>query len=752
LSLAGGHLVQNLFSSEVLVASFVGVSFANLLYGLASKSKAFLTIGIIGGLVAALLPLQENKTVLNGVLTLAIVLPAAYIAARRRWPDMAALLWIGALGSLVPLMMSTVSWEFRVGVVYAASLAAIAAFLYSAERLSFDGRSAVAPALLFASALIGFAIEHNQIGVAHLAGLAAGAALVSLAAQAGSETRRWMTAASVLIPLTVAPYCFTRAECLWILMGLTAGAAILSSAGRSRLLAGQSLVYWVLSLLSYLTVESWSPLSRSEETRVLLGLIPAAAAAAYAAAQRLGKAEPFTIGVMALMMPLVCRLGIVAITGSPLSSYAELSGAQSLALFALAAVFVARRTRWVSALAAMWLSLGVAVIAYIGAVAANGASTSEDVTLILLLAGTAVIGLPVANGTAEPDFQKTIMGATGVFLGFLAMRLGYVVASLPQSPVVPAIAATAAAALYALGASGLGAWKKSEPALITGLVLSAASGVAYLASAGFGLPPLQELGALTLLAASVGVAAWVLVRIPNSLAEQGRAISALAGCAAGFLAMRFAYVAAGLPQIQGSAAAATVLAAAIFSCVASAVGLKRRDGASVAISLTLLAAAAVAYVASPREAYGLSAETVAMSAILAAFVMGAASLSVAKGRSFDIWHGVALLGWVVISRWVDLVLVLSGIALHGASTMTIAWILYALILLSLGFRLRIKELRLWSFAVMFATVTKILLVDLASTPTPFRVTVLLGLGFVMLGGGYWYIRDRHFTTGLGVRH
>lgn len=44
LSVAGGHLVQDLFSGNAMVITFMAFSFANLAYGLASKSKAFLAI------------------------------------------------------------------------------------------------------------------------------------------------------------------------------------------------------------------------------------------------------------------------------------------------------------------------------------------------------------------------------------------------------------------------------------------------------------------------------------------------------------------------------------------------------------------------------------------------------------------------------------------------------------------------------------------------------------------------------------
>jgi len=624
-SLAGGHLVQNLFSGEVLVASFIALSFANLFYGLASKSKSFLGIGIIGGLAAALMPLHEHKTTLNAILTLVIVLPAALVAAKRRWPDMAGLLWLGAAASLVPLLQSAVPWEYRVGVLYCAALAAVAAYLYSADEASFDPSRILAPILLFATGLIGFAAEHGRLGSFHLLAFGVGSALVAFAAPSGPARSKILTVAAA-IPATIAPFCFTRVECLCIFIGLTLVAGALSEGLRSRWFAAFAGIEFTLGLASYLVIESWNPLSAGQETWVLAGLMAAAIAAAHAAVRQIGRAEPFTIGAMALLLPLFCRFGVVAITGSSFSGSPELSAAQALALFALAAIFVTARTKWVSAMAAMWAAFAVAVTAYIYAVSFEPVPVGQDAFLILLLGVTAIVGLPIATGTAPADFRKSISGATGILIGFMAMRLAFLYSTLPSAHLSPA-----------------------------GLV---------------------------------------------------------------------------------------ILTGAAYSAAASIIGIMRKSNPAVAVAWTMLAASGFAYVSAGLGVFGLGVETSVVSGLLVAFVLAAAALNAVGGKQHEIWHAIAILGWLVFSRWGDLTLTWGGVALHGASTMTVAWIVYALALLILGFRLSVKELRLWSFAVMFATVSKILLVDLASTNIPFRVAVLLGLGLLMLGGGYWYITDR----------
>jgi len=424
----------------------------------------------------------------------------------------------------------------------------------------------------------------------------------------------------------IAPFCFSRVDCLWILLGLTLAAAILSEGMRSRWLAIFAGIEFALALASYLIIESWNPLATGPETWVLVGLMIAAIASARVAVKQIGQAEPFTVGTMALLLPLFCRFGVVAITGSSFSGSPELSAAQALALFALAAIFVTARTKWISAMAAMWAAFAVAVSAYLYAVSFEPVPVAQDAFLVLLLGVTAIAGLPVATGTAPADFRKSISGATGILVGFTAMRLAFLYSTLPSAHFSPA--------------------------------------------------------------------------------------------------------------------ASVILTGAAYSAVASIIGILRKSNPAVAVAWTMLTASGIAYASATFGVLDLGVETSIVSGLLVAFMLASAALNAAAGKHHEIWHAIAILGWLVFSRWVDLTLTWGGIALHGASTMTVAWIVYALALLTLGFRLGIKELRLWSFAVMFATISKILLVDLASTDVPFRVGVLLGLGLLMLGGGYWYISDR----------
>lgn len=626
-SFAGGHLVQNLFSGEWLVTLFMTLSLANLAYGLWCQSKSFFAIGLLGGFAGALLPMQESKTTLNAILHLSIVAPAALIAARRRWADMAGALWFAGTLALIPLLSANVDWQIRIITLYAASLASVAAYLYSAREKASDPQELLAPVMLFVTALIGLAVEHDRAGALHLGALAVGAVLAAMVAGATPIRRNAVFVTAIAIPATLAPVCFTRIECLWIYSGLAIVASMVAVFGKLRLAGAFSGVEFVLAILGYLAVESWNPIPLSQEAWLLGGVMAAGIVTAVASVRVGGLAEPFTMAAMAVILPLFARFGVVTLTGTSMSATPEFAAAEAVTFFALAAILVTARTRWISAMVAMWASFTIAIGSYVYAVSFGTVPSLHDALLVGVLAVIVAVGAPVATGTAPPDFRKAISGSAGIVVGLILMRLSFVVASMPHAGYDPGLAMCLTAAGYSIAASLFAFARESDPATATGWAMFVASGAGY-------------------------------VLYPGGLLKP-------------------------------------------------------------------------------------PAEMMIVSGLLSAYVAASAAVRRAAVKEPELWHLVALAGWVVFSRWVDVALTWNGIDLHGASSLTVAWIVYALALLCLGFAMKARELRYWSFGVMFVTISKILLIDLAYTSTPFRVGVLLGLGLLMLGGGYWYIKGRH---------
>lgn len=191
----------------------------------------------------------------------------------------------------------------------------------------------------------------------------------------------------------------------------------------------------------------------------------------------------------------------------------------------------------------------------------------------------------------------------------------------------------------------------------------------------------------------------------------------------------------------GLAATVAYPALALAAWLVSRVAVRRL--AAVYSILTLLFGA-WAYSFAIRSGLSFAGESVAL-VVFAAGILGAA-LSFREAG----WNGtaVACAGfWVLITKWTQVITADFNPETGGVSTSTLAWIVYALALLVLGFVVKSPTPRFWSFGVMFVTVCKVLLYDAASTSAAFKVAVLLTLGFMMLVGGYTYVRGKRIEVG-----
>lgn len=623
LTLAGGHLVQHLYTGEALVAAAMAVSFANLLYGNWSDSRSFLGIGILGGLATALLPMKESNTMVASMLHLGIVAPAALIAGKKRWWDMAAWLWLGATCALGPLLVSEAEWTLRLAILYTSSLASVGAYAYGIRRNAFDPSGLVGSAMLVFTAALSLGVMHQPLGALALLALGAGAYVVSFLAS-DSRVRLGLVVAAIGIPLAIAPVCFPAATCTAVFGGFAILAALYAIGSKNVIAAGFAVLELALALGAYLVVGD-HPVKAGVETMLLVELMVAAVAAALAATRTGAHRQVSSFVTMAVLLPLFSRLAVVVLAGSSIAPRPEVAVAQALALFTFAAMAFAARSGWIASLVAVWLSLGLALLGYVVA-AALGMPGGHDVVLLAMILSAAVGALPLGSRFWKGDDQSVVGGATGFIVGLLTIRLGFVVATL----VLPAF----------------------SPFLVMSLVASG------------------------------------------------------------------------------------------YSTAASIVALARRSNAALAVAWMIFAIGGSFYLAGGLQKVPLGSEMAMMSGLFAAFACaGVATARLAKQHR-EVWHAIALLGWVVFSRWVDVSLSWSSAAPHGISTLTIAWITYALGLLTLGIWLHIKDLRYWSFAVMFISILKILAIDMASTHIMFRVAVLVGLGLLMLAGGYWYIKGK----------
>jgi uncharacterized membrane protein len=80
------------------------------------------------------------------------------------------------------------------------------------------------------------------------------------------------------------------------------------------------------------------------------------------------------------------------------------------------------------------------------------------------------------------------------------------------------------------------------------------------------------------------------------------------------------------------------------------------------------------------------------------------------------------------------------------------WILASLILITLGVKLRIGDLRLMAIGLFDLTILKAFVVDFGSMETLYRIGAFIGLGLVLLGVSYMYQRLERGFFSVTPRH
>ena len=135
--------------------------------------------------------------------------------------------------------------------------------------------------------------------------------------------------------------------------------------------------------------------------------------------------------------------------------------------------------------------------------------------------------------------------------------------------------------------------------------------------------------------------------------------------------------------------------------------------------------------------YLLPIEETGLLALLAAASLVAAIL--VDRKEARVAAGVAI--WGLLTRAAVLAL-----PLPGSAATTAAWTLVLAGLLVVGFWRRRPELRALGLFVAAATATKLVFVDLAGLDAALKAAALMGLGLVLLAGGWAYVRHEAGTA------
>lgn len=126
MTFASGNLTFELYGGEVMVGLFVLHSATNLVFGTLRGSKSFVVMGMIGGLISALMPILKHGVhsheswVLTLTLHFAVSVATCFISVRKKWDDvLTGYLWT-AFAAFIPIVLNIPTNGVNQGILFAA--------------------------------------------------------------------------------------------------------------------------------------------------------------------------------------------------------------------------------------------------------------------------------------------------------------------------------------------------------------------------------------------------------------------------------------------------------------------------------------------------------------------------------------------------------------------------------------------------------------------------------------------------------
>jgi len=313
---AAGHIAQNLFDGKTLTLLFLGLSLVNLGYCYLRSSTAFLTIGILGGFLGALMPLQEQNVPLHLALHALILIPSALIIAKRKWFVYACLLHPLAMAVLAPAQWMDQAHWLKVGSLYFTALVCAAAYGKAYKEAEWDARSLHLLFSFAGTAWIAFEVRDGYTGSAHIVGFGILIYLISLLKWDETVKGRLQLAASG-IPLILAPWGGTKIEATFILAALSLVLAGISQIRFAKAASIFSSVLAGLSIAAYLTAHAQGSMTSNIEFILLPVLLVVSMIAVYALNKQIKLTDQIVLGGAIAMVPLLNRLIFLILLQSP---------------------------------------------------------------------------------------------------------------------------------------------------------------------------------------------------------------------------------------------------------------------------------------------------------------------------------------------------------------------------------------------------------------------------------------------------
>lgn len=423
---AAGYLAQNLFDGKVLTLLYLALSLVNLAYCYWRSSTAFLTMGLIGGFLGVLMPLQELNVPLHLVLHALILIPCAVIISRRKWFGAACLLYPIAMLVLAPAQFMDQAHWLKVGSLYFTALVCVCAYGKAFRTSEWDTKSLHLMFSLAGTAWIAFEVRDGYMGSAHIVGFGALLYLLSLLKWDETVKNRLQLAAAG-IPLILAPWGGTKIEAAFILIALSLGLAALSQFRFTKAASIFASIQAGLAVAAYLTAHAQGSMTLQVEFVLLPLLMLAIVVAAYSLNKTIPFKDDIVLAAALISIPILNRLVFLTFMNSPgeMTWQDSFIWGQLAGIYALSFVSWKLKTRSAASFTGM---LAVLALAFFGWVIAQNEYMKFHFELPVIC-GVALALISTALTTEKNKLSEpsSVTGIVAVPLALLFVRFGAIV-------------------------------------------------------------------------------------------------------------------------------------------------------------------------------------------------------------------------------------------------------------------------------------------------------------------------------------
>ncbi len=748
-SFAAGYAYKHLYEGEPLVAMYMLLSLANLGFAQWRSSKSFLTIGLLGGLVAAMMPMHKDNVLLDFALHFLILVPCAAIIVRNKWNGMAGLMWAVSTAALIPATTSHFEQAYRVGATYLNCAIALFACGKVFKPSEFDKHAAIQTVMLVLTGFFAIGIDTGHKGSLHALVLAVVAGAVGYALRENEKARNATWLGGLIVFAIMTPMGYTQnVAAFWY--GAEA-LALVFAAIHFRLVALWAVGFstFLFSLVAYLYFPDKNILSLARFSPplelLLLAMLSTTVALNIRYALPNGQKwvpDVATLGGGMCLVAFFVRVSNVVLGNGNTSLHVGAINTLALAIASVTVLVVANRYQ---RLATFVLGAGTAVTSYLFYMVASPDGTLSfisvpqwlDLCLLGLFSVSVVLGIRIALKRDERSAQEVILFVGGsLLLAFFIRAMNIVLGNGHTTLNISDINS------MGIGLAGLATTLVAVTTKRKGLLILSAIVACWLGTIALVQDPEMSphwlSPILVLLASACFVVGSVSISETQDKSYQ-EPVMVFAGLALSAFFVRLMNLVGINHLLDLTKDASTYCSLGMLNAIWTVFALRNRRPANIILAWFSFVYGVCAGAALPAGSgppwlspFLLATPLVSLGVLYA--------VTPRKGSDEISVTAICVIpGWYLSTVFLRQELMRPWIGLNQVASYTAAWVIFAVFLITAGFKADRRFLRYWALVLFAITVGKVFMVDLSALDSVIRFAMLTLLGAGMMGGGYWYL-------------